>query len=314
MRRLSTIDLRLLRIFSTVVDCNGFQKAQIALNMAQSTLSTHIASLETKLGSKLCERGRAGFRLTHTGRETYEAIQALLLSIDGFENRMKRIHGNRSQLLRIGTIDTVVTCEEIGLDRSIADFCDGHPQVSIDLEILNAAAIEQSVAEGRRDIAIGPLSQALPSLEYRALSIETHSLYCGASHPWFARKDRSITQSDFVAAPFSVRAYRYFDDVYRFGRTTANATVSSMEAQAILVLSGRYIGFLPDHAAERWVAAGRMRPVKPREWGLRSQFFAAFSPAGELGPIKRSFVDFLTASRKQAKAVDGAGSATISKK
>lgn len=300
MRRLSTIDLRLLRIFTTVVDCNGFQKAQIALNMAQSTLSTHVASLEAKLGSKLCERGRAGFRVTHAGRETYEAIQSLLLSIDGFENRMKRVHGNRSLSLRIGTIDTVATCAEIGLDAAIARFCATHPEVSIDLEVLNAAAIEESIADGRRDIAIGPLSQARPSFEYRALSIETHSIYCGASHPWFNRNDRSITQNDFTAAPFSVRAYRYFDDVYRFGRSTANATVSSMEAQAILILSGCFIGFLPDHAAERWVAAGRMRPVKPREWGLRSQFFAAYTPSGELAQFKQSFVECLTARGHRA--------------
>lgn len=294
MRRLSTIDLRLLRIFSTVVDCNGFQKAQIALNIAQSTLSTHIASLEAKLGSKLCERGRSGFRLTHAGRETYDAIQALLVSIEGFEARMGRVHGSRTQVFRIGTIDTVVTCEEIGLDAAIALFHDSHPDVAIDLEVLSAAAIEQSVADGRRDLAIGPLSQALPSLAYRALALETHSLYCGFDHPWFKRADRSITQTDFISAHLSVRGYRYFDDVYLFGRSTANATVSSMEAQEILILSGKYIGFLPDHAAKRWVLSGKMRAIKPREWGLRSQFFAAYNPGDELSALKQFFVDCLT--------------------
>lgn len=306
MRRLSTIDLRLLRIFTTVVDCNGFQKAQIALSIAQSTLSTHVATLEAKLGSKLCERGRAGFRLTHAGRETYEAIQALLLSIDGFEARMGRVHGNRSHVLRIGTIDTVVTCSDIGLDKAIARFHSRYPEVAIDLEVLSAASIEQSVADGRRDLAIGPLSQALQSLAYQSLSIETHSLYCGDQHPWFKRSDKSIAQTDFASAHFSVRSYRYFDDVYRFGRSTANATVSSMEAQVILILSSKYIGFLPDHAAAHWVARGRMRAVKPNEWGLRSQFFAAHNPSGELCAIKQDFVDCLLNRKRQSSAADQA--------
>lgn len=290
MRRLGTIDLRLLRIFTTVVDCNGFQKAQMALNIAQSTLSTHIASLEAKLGSKLCDRGRGGFKLTQAGQETYDAVQALLLSIDGFESRMGRVHGTRSQVLRIATIDTLVTFRDIALDAAIAAFHDEHPDVVIDLEVTSPQAIEQSVAEARCDVAIGPLAQALPSLEYRSLSTETHRLYCSSSHPWFPRSDHTISHSEFLSAHFSVRAYRYFDDVYRFGRATANASVSSMEAQEILILSGKYIGFLPDHAAEHWVRSGTMRAVKPDQWSMRSRFFIAHEPSGELKAIKRAFV------------------------
>lgn len=290
MRRLSTIDLRLLRIFTTVVDCNGFQKAQIALNVAQSTLSSHIASLEAKLGSKLCERGRGGFKLTATGRETYDAIQALLRSIEGFEARMGRVHGTRSQVLRITTIDTLVTYKDIALDAAIAAFHADYPDVAIDLEVTGPQSIEQSVAEGRRDIAIGPLAQALPSLDYRPLATENHSIYCSNTHPWFARDDSTIFHSDFLSAHFSVRAYRYFDDVYRFGRTTANASVSNMEAQEILILTGKYIGFLPDHAADRWVRTGAMRAVKPQQWGLKSRFLIAHQPGGELSSVKQAFV------------------------
>ena len=311
MRRLSTIDLRLLRLFTTVVDCNGFQKAQMALNIAQSTLSSHIASLEAKLGSKLCDRGRGGFKLTQAGQETYDAVQALLISIDGFESRMGRVHGTRSQVLRIATIDTLVSCREIALDAAIAAFHDEYPDVAIDLEVTSPQAIEQSVAEARRDVAIGPLAQALPSLEYQSLSTETHSLYCGSTHPWFARNDGTISHSDFLSAHFSVRAYRYFDDVYRFGRATANASVSSMEAQEILVLSGKYIGFLPDHAAELWVQRGTMRAVKPDQWSIRSRFFIAHEPSGDLKAIKRAFVRHVVDRATAAQSSRLSGSETI---
>jgi len=303
MRRLSTIDLRLLRIFTTVVDCNGFQKAQMALNIAQSTLSSHIASLEAKLGSKLCDRGRGGFKLTQAGQETYDAIQALLVSIEGFEARMGRVHGNRAQVLRVTTIDTVVTYHEVRLVSAIAAFHDAYPDVAIDLEIASPQSIEQHVAEGRRDIAIGPLAQALPGLQYRSLGTETHSLYCSRSHPWFERDDTTISHADFLSAHFSVRAYRYFDDVYRFGRATANASVSSMEAQEILVLSGKYIGFLPDHAAERWVKMGDMRAVKPKEWTVNSRFFIAHDPSGDLKTIKQAFVQKVISRARATESV-----------
>ncbi|BBE70851.1 LysR family transcriptional regulator [Oharaeibacter diazotrophicus] len=289
MRRLSGIDLRLLKIFATVVECNGFQNAQIALNISQSTLSTHIANLEAKLGSRLCERGRAGFKLTRAGEETYEGAQDLFRSIESFEARMGRVHGTESRRFRIGVIDTVVTSREVGLDRAVAAFGAAYPDVFVDLEISPPQLLERSLAEGRRDIVIGPLSQSVPAFEYREVTVERHALYCGRDHPWFGRPDAGITRADLMATQFSVRAYRYFDDVYRFGKAKANASVSNMEAQEIMVLSGRYVGFLPDHAAARWVEAGLMRAVRPADWGLTSRFLIAFDPAGELRPLKRAF-------------------------
>ena len=52
MRRLDNIDLRLLRVFVVLADANGFSDAQITLNLSQSTLSTHLAELEKRVGGE----------------------------------------------------------------------------------------------------------------------------------------------------------------------------------------------------------------------------------------------------------------------
>ena len=65
--RLSDLDLRLLRIFVAVVESGGFSLASARLNVAESTISSHMADLEKRLGMRLCERGRSGFRLTDDG-------------------------------------------------------------------------------------------------------------------------------------------------------------------------------------------------------------------------------------------------------
>jgi hypothetical protein len=44
VRRLDNIDLRLLRVFATLVEAGSFADAQIALNLSQPTLSTHLAT------------------------------------------------------------------------------------------------------------------------------------------------------------------------------------------------------------------------------------------------------------------------------
>jgi DNA-binding transcriptional LysR family regulator len=44
------------------------------------------------------------------------------------------------------------------------------------------------------------------------------------------------------------------------------------EAAAILILSGRFIGFLPDHYAAGWVAEGRMKAIRPDDYRLEPWF------------------------------------------
>jgi LysR family transcriptional regulator, transcriptional activator for bauABCD operon len=293
MRHLSDIDLRLMRIFCTIVECNGFPGAQIALNMAQSTLSTHLAALEAKLGSKLCERGRGGFRVTRAGEDTYAAAQELLRNIERFEATMDRVHRRQTAKLRIGVIDCVTTFDALDLPGSVARFTARHPEALVELETDTPAGLQNSLLKGTRDIVVGGSLQPMPGLASRELAVETHHLYCGRDHPWFDRSDRDLTQADFLGAAFSVRSYMHFDDTYRLGRVTARATVGSMEAQEILILSGRYVGFLPAHRGGLWEGRGRMRAVKPNDWYLTSRFYACHirSPEGEA--LRRAFMNEL---------------------
>ena len=75
--KLNDADLRLLRLFATIVEAGGFTAAQTQLNISQSRISGMMADLEARLGMRLCQRGRVGFRLTDKGRVVYEASRRL---------------------------------------------------------------------------------------------------------------------------------------------------------------------------------------------------------------------------------------------
>ncbi|HLB81274.1 MAG TPA: LysR family transcriptional regulator, partial [Dongiaceae bacterium] len=62
--KLNDIDVKLLRVFAAIVEAGGFAAAQAQLNVSPSRISTQIADLEARLGMRLCQRGRVGFRLT----------------------------------------------------------------------------------------------------------------------------------------------------------------------------------------------------------------------------------------------------------
>lgn len=81
------------------------------------------------------------------------------------------------------------------------------PDVFIDLELGTPHELEQAIADGRRDVVIGPLSQKAPGVIYVPLHRERHALYCGSAHPLAQVPPRKITQDMIVQSLFSVRKY-----------------------------------------------------------------------------------------------------------
>ena len=67
--QLGDVDLRLLRVFKSVVECGGMAAAELELNIALSTISRHVKDLEIRLGLVLCRRGRGGFGLPPEGQQ-----------------------------------------------------------------------------------------------------------------------------------------------------------------------------------------------------------------------------------------------------
>ena len=68
-----------------------------------------------------------------------------------------------------------------------------------------------------------------------------------------------------------------------------------MEAQLILVLSGAYIGYLPEHHAEQWVDQKRLKVLLPTTFGYQAPFSLALRRVRAREPLIKSFTDRLKA-------------------
>lgn len=116
-------------------------------------------------------------------------------------------------------------------------------------------------------------------------------LYCGQGHPLFDLADERIGAPEIEAARLSVRGYRQLDDLFRIGHPKASASVINMEAQCMLILSGRYIGFLPCHVADHYVREGTMRPLKPEQYAFSSPHYVAHRRTDGKVPLIKAFLD-----------------------
>ncbi|WP_282605304.1 LysR family transcriptional regulator [Pelagibius sp. Alg239-R121] len=296
MPRLQDLDLKLLRVFRTVAECEGFVGAQAVLNISQSTISGHIKTLEERLGFSLCRRGRAGFYLTDEGQALFERSLTLFTELESFDVDIQQLRGRLAGTLRVGLVDNTITNDDFPLHLAIEGFCAKAPDVKLELEIEGPQALQTRLLKREIQVLLAPFSNRLESLNYQKLREETHRLYCGASHPFFEQSDETLHPADIATALFAARKYLTGQDIAAVGAKRAAAFVSNMEAQAILIRSGRFIGFLPEHYVQAWGKNDPFREIVHPGSPMTSTFFIVTRKNDPQPAILRAFIKELQAT------------------
>jgi DNA-binding transcriptional LysR family regulator len=291
MPRLSSFDLRLIRVFEAVVECGGFAAAQSRLNISTSTISTHISDFEKRIGFRLCERGRSGFRLTERGRLVYEESRKLLNRIDAYGASLAEMKDRLAGRLSIGFVDCLVSHPDFPLPNIVHSINVKNPDVEFELVVDSRHELERAVLDERLHVAIGPFVRSIAGLEFIPLFEERHEVFCGARHPLFESVQTSFSSADLADHPAAIRDYNLDFDIERFGNLTVGARISSIDAVAVLVLSGRFVGFLPSHFAAKWVKSGQMRALPGENLSYLSQQSLILKPSARQSSLVSALLE-----------------------
>ncbi len=289
--KISDYSLRKLITFCWVVEQNGFGGVQAMFGLSQPTISSHIKDLEISLGFRLCKRGRSGFALTDRGQIVYKRCRAFLNSMADFESVLGELRGSLTGHLRIGVVDSTTTNEDFSIHQAIHQFFSKEQDVYLDLEVETPQLLEKALINGDIQLAIGPFPVQSKALWYKKIYEEVHGLYCGYRHPLFTLDNAAITTESITRCAMTIRPYlkSVETDNYWSGATIM-ASASNMEAQAMLIESGCFLGFLPGHYAKRWVEKQRMREIDHLDLQWRSPFYVA-TRAGTTPPlVVRAFI------------------------
>ncbi|GMB82470.1 LysR family transcriptional regulator [Shinella zoogloeoides] len=295
--RLSASDIRSLRVFRSVVEHGGFSGAQLALAMSQSTISFQINALEQRLGFSLCQRGRRGFELTDRGRAVYDHSHSLTSALSAFEQQLGELRLRATGTLRIGIVDATITDPALGLDDVIDQFVRKASEVDLRITIGSPEQLIADIAKDGIDCAISPRIKLLPGYSQAEFHHEMNSLYCSERHPLFGKKD--VTKADVEAAVVVVRPYANKLELQHIPNAKVGAYASNIEAQAMYILSGHYLGYLPDHMAAIFREQNRMKALLVPEAQIRSPF-VIISPKHKKASLSQRI--FLQELRKRAAA------------
>ena len=289
-------DLRLLRVFQAVVTCGGFAAAELELNISRSTISRHIKDLEIRLGVTLCRRGRGGFALTAEGEQVYASAQKMMAAMEDFQHEVDELHLRLTGSLAIAIFDKTASNPQCRINRAFAQFDDMAPAVRPEIHVEPINAIERGVMEGRFHLGIIPNHRPSSSLNYYKLFEEQMYLYCAVGHPLFEVTGPGLSAPQVRDCKYVGIGYHSPNmEITRKLGQQRHATAFDQEAVAHLVLSGKYVGYLPEHYAETFVTQGVMRPLLPEVFQYVCEFSAIVRHSPPPSRVVQTLLDALVA-------------------
>lgn len=288
----SDLDLRLIRVFLAVVDARGITAAEATLGVRQSTISTQLSALEARVGFKLCERGRGGFRLTSKGERFVPSARALVAATSEFVARVRDIDRKLVGTLGIGLIGQASHVENARLAEAIGAFRKRDQAVRFTMKVVSPQELEEGLVNNQLDIAIGYFWHRVTGLAYTELFSERQIICCGRGHPLF-HKAPHVTADDLRAPDWVWRSYPIPEELTGIGERQVTAIADSIDAATVLILSGSHIGYLPAHHAEPFEQRGLIRALGRTQFGFDVPMHLAMKRSSAEKPIVRAFCEDL---------------------
>ena len=293
---LSDIDIRLLRVFQAVVEAEGFHNAQELLNVCTSTISSHMNQLEARIGFRLCQRGRSGFRLTPKGESFHQTVVEFFAAINSFQSKTQQLRDSQHDAVHLGILDNLVSDEHCPLHQSLSWFYGAHEaqSTSLTIEVLSPEVIEKGLLDRRLDIGVGIFDHHHSDLNYHPLYRERDVLVCRPDHHLASLTDpRDLAN----ALENEKKIIRHFMQKREFpfvaeDHNSVVATVCNVEEAALMILHGPFIGFLPEHYARPWLDTGSLSALMPDRFVRYSEVFLAHHKDGlRQKPAAQAFVE-----------------------
>lgn len=291
---LSGLDFKLLKVFKAVVEAGGFSAAQNELNVGLAAISKQISDLEIRIGMRLCTRGREGFHLTEEGRLVYQASIDLFASVDNFRDRLSSAQNELIGDLGVGVIDSTITDQNSPLVAALKRLNDQSPKVRFQLQASQLDEVERGVVEGRLVAGIVPVYQKREEFDYYALYEERSQVYCALGHPLFEVPDAEISSQMLKDHECVNHRYAIHRDKLNFARYDSfSASATQVEAVALLIKTGRFIGFLPQHYAATLLAQGQFRALRPELINIVTPFNLILRHNTVRSPLVKAFAQAL---------------------
>jgi DNA-binding transcriptional LysR family regulator len=284
-----------IEAFAAIVECGSFTAAAEQLGLSRAAVSKQLMALEDRLGVRLLNRTTRRSGVTEVGAAYYERCRQILADLDEAEHEAGQTGMRPRGVLKV---NAPMTFGVMHLARTLPDFLDAWPELSIDLT-LNDRVVD--LLEEGVDVAVRIGRLADSSLIARRLA--PCRFVCCAAPAYLAAHGEPRHPANLARHECLLYSYTAGREGWEFsgpggplavkvkGRLRAN----NGEALVAAAAAGLGIALSPTFMVSEELASGRLVPIL-RDFPIpESGIHAVWAPGRHLSAKIRTFVDFLAA-------------------
>lgn len=285
--------LRQLKIFDAVARHLSYSRAAEALYLTQPAVSMQIKQLEESVGLPLLEQLGKKTYLTEAGKEFQNTCRSILQQVSDADAMFTELKGMSGKL----NIHVVSTAGYF-TPQLLAEFCNRHPQIKVNLNVSNRETLLHGLAHNDMDMAImgrppeGLDLEAAPFMDNRLVIIAP------PHHP-LAHESR-IPMSRLAEETFLVREQgsgtriameRFFSEKHI--HLTTGTEMSTNEAIKQAVQAGMGLGILSQHTVQLEVELQRLIVLDVENFPIQRHWYVIHRKGKRLTSVAKAFKEFL---------------------
>jgi DNA-binding transcriptional LysR family regulator len=292
------LNLNHLRVFRAVCETNSITAAARSLRISQPAASKQLAELQQALGVSLVERESRGVRLTAAGEVLGRHARRLFQEERAAEAAVRALLGLELGHLAVGASTTIGNYIVPALFGALHT---AHPGVTLQLEIGNAASIQEQLLEGKLDLGLSEGRIASEALRVEVFAHDEMVLIVAPDHPLSrSTSGPTISPERLRELPLIVREHgsgtrEVVEDALaqRGISLTPAMSLGSTEAIKNAVAEGVGVAFVSHLTVALELSSGRLRSLSLQDASIRRDLRLLTLEGKQPSPIAREFLRLL---------------------
>lgn len=293
LNRLQESDIKLLRVFYAVASCNGFTAAEPVLRMQRPNISAAIKKLEERLDLVLCHRGRGGFQMTKEGEVVFQETKRIFNSFDNFVFNLKSLHDDYSGHITLVLMSGLATSIQLAVSKAVKSTMKKFDDIHVNIQTRLYNEVEHVALSGECHLVLSTYDMVKPeSVTFHPVGTSCSGrLYCAPTHALAKYRDveslpESVNIEEYPAIGISGLSSSNY--IHNDKRLSIQTFSDSYEMCMAAIMTGEYVGLLPDYIAkEQGAATGLVPLAKGSLFNFSHELFVMNGKNTRLNPVLR---------------------------
>jgi DNA-binding transcriptional LysR family regulator len=298
------LTLRQLQVFGAVCETRSYSRAAELMSLTQPAVSLQIRQLEELVGQPLFEYVGKKLYLTDAAEALKRASRDIFGRLESLDMQLSDLQGSLQGQLTLA----VESSAKYFTPHLFAAFKRHHPEVNLQLTVVNRAQVIKRLSDNRDDLVIMSLVPQDMALEFLPFLNNPIVAVAPPGHPLCQMA--KLTLQDLEPYPLLIRepgsgTRKACEEYFQQKRAHFAQTleVASLDALRECVVAGLGLALLPRHAASQELANGLLVELPVEELPLYRSWCAVHARGKHLSPVAQAFLAFIRDERAQISAL-----------